>query len=368
MNRFLKISLFALLWLAIFAAIALLNYGGHSRRELLCVSDVKINILDSTSNGNLVTHDMVERMLSRERIEPKGKMVRDVKLTHIESVIRRNGFVESVAAYVDYSGLLSIDIRQRSAVARLLLNGYNCYITHDGFIFDAPTTTALNTPVVTGGYRPLFAAGFRGYVEECKESKIADLEREKERVEREKYPIYLRESENAEDRRDVRRRYINQRMFESDIDFDNRVEALREENRKRRERYAAIQRTIDSELKVLEQRQERYGEEQKKVEKKCEDIENLITFVEIVERDPFWRSEIVQIDLQEGDRGEMKVRLAVRSGKFIVTLGTIPTSRGEIDDRLSRLREFYDEALPRVGWDRYREINIEYKNQVICKR
>ncbi len=364
----LKISLFALLWIAILGALFLLNTGVEGRRAALRVSNVAINRVDSASNGNLITHEMVERMLSRERIDLGGKMVRDVELTRVENVISRNGFVKSVAAYIDYSGVVNIDIRQRSAVARLLFDGYNCYITQDGFVFDAPTTTALNTPVVTGSYRPLFAPGFSGYIKNCMVAKVAELEREKERVEREKYPIYLRESENTERRREVRRRYINQKMFESDVDFDRRVEALREENREKRERYAAVQRKIDAELKTLEQRQERYCEEQKKVEKKCEDIENLITFVEIVERDSFWGSEIVQIDLHQGERGEMKVQMAVRSGKFIVTLGNIPSSRSEIHDRLSRLREFYDEALPRVGWDRYKEINIEYKNQVICKR
>ncbi len=360
--------LFVLLWVAIICAMYLLSSGGQSRREELRVSDVVVDIVDSTANGNLITHDMVERMLSRERISLKGKRVSDLSFTHIERVIGKNGFVDRVAAYVDYAGVVKIEISQRSAVARLMLDGYDCYITHDGFIFGAPSTTALNTPVATGGYRPLFNSGYCGYVEDCKAEIIAKIEREIERVEREKYPIYLRERENAEDRRDVRRRYINQRIFESDIDFDKRVEALREENRKKRERYAAIQRKIDAELKVLEQRQERYREEQKKVEKKCEDIENLITFVKMVEDDSFWRSEIVQIDLDQGEKGEMRVRLAVRSGKFIVTLGDIPTSEDELEDKLDRLKEFYDEALPRVGWGRYKEINIEYKNQVICKR
>ncbi len=36
--------------------------------------------------------------------------------------------------------------------------------------------------------------------------------------------------------------------------------------------------------------------------------------------------------------------------------------------KLDRLRDFYDEALPRVGWDRYKEISIEFENQVVCKR
>ena len=36
-----------------------------------------------------------------------------------------------------------------------------------------------------------------------------------------------------------------------------------------------------------------------------------------------------------------------------------------VEERLDRLYNFYEEALSRVGWDRYREINIEFKSQVV---
>lgn len=371
MERLLKILGYVLLWGLIIVATYLLYVGGRERRDTLEVSDVVVNIVDSTASGNLITRSMIEQILSRERIELVGTKVNSVPLTQIEEIVSRNGFVSNAVAYVDYSGVLNIDIRQRVGVVRILLDGYNCYITKVGFVFGAPSTTAINTPVVTGSYKPLFEAGYIGHIEERKRELIAEIDLLIERVEKEKYPIYLRERENAENRRKLRRSYINQRIFEPDRDFDDRVERLREKNRLNRERYAKIQRAIDSELNLLEQRQEHYREEQKKIEKKCEDIYNLITSVGIVESDPFWRSEIVQIELQRGERDDMRLRMAVRSGNFIVTLGSMSCEEGSkssINEKLSRLRDFYDEALPRVGWDRYREINIEYKNQVICKR
>ncbi len=381
MGRVLRFLGFAAMWAAVLGVVILLTGYSRSQRSTRCVKSLDIVIADSTERGNLVTRAMVEGMLRRGKIQVVGESVDHVPLQHIEQTISRNGFVQSAEAFINYEGVMTIEVRQRSAVLRFMADGYDCYITEDGFIFDAPSATALNTGVITGDYQPLFKSGYMGYIDDYAAAEVAKLELEIERVEREKYPIYLREKANKEDLREVRKRFINRSAFESKDEFAKRVVKVRAENQERRELCAYRQRVIDKELGALEQEQERYRERQKKVQKKCEDIYNLITFVKMVEADDFWRSEVTQIDLEEGRDG-VRVNLAVRSAKFIVTLGEFGArgkgGKGEdggevdieaqIEDRFQRLRNFYDEALTRVGWDRYRYINIEYKNQVVCRR
>ncbi len=396
------------------AAIAVVFIGkGAAHRANLKVDKILITIADSTSNGNLITTPMIQELLAIEKIKAEGELASIIPLSRIEKSIERNGFVDKADAYINYLGELHIEIHQRSAAVRLLLDGYNCYISSNGYVFNAPPTTALYTPVVTGSYQPLFPSNYIGSIDDYATAEIDKLGLEIERIEREKYPIYKREKENNESKREIRRRYINRSVFESRSDFDQRVATLRKNNQKAREHYAHIQHVIDTELEAINRRQDAIRERQKKLQKYCDDIHNLITFVEIIERDEFWRSEVVQIMLTEGVDNQIHISMAVRSGNFRITFGTLLSRQeyyheSEIADiatssiratlpsvttskrmreevakkerqrqdellhesiynRLERLNEFYKEALPRVGWDRYKEINIEFKNQVVCK-
>ncbi len=401
-------------WCVVIFTIALFVGEGRERHKSLKVERLVINIADSTSNGNLITTPMIKRILRSEKIKTVGEVVSEVPLSRIERVISKNGFVERVRAYTNYQGELHIDIYQRSATARIMLDGYNCYVSSDGYLFSAPPTTALYTPVITGSYKPLFPPSYVGDVREYTTQKIDELEREIEKIEREKYPILQRERVNKEDRRDVRRRYINRSVFESKDEFARRVVSLREENRKKRELYTYRQREIDKDLLAIKRRQEAVRARQKKLQKRCDDFHNLITFVKMVEADDFWRSEVVQIMLNRGIDDQIHISMAVRSGDFKIGFGTLLTrqdyyqrpeedlttaaklrammpsattskrmreesARKErrrqeqlleeaIESKFERLEEFYREALPRVGWDRYKEINIEFDNQVVCKR
>lgn len=39
-----------------------------------------------------------------------------------------------------------------------------------------------------------------------------------------------------------------------------------------------------------------------------------------------------------------------------------------MDDKIFRLKTFYKEAVSRLGWNKYRSINLKFKNQVVCKK
>lgn len=76
--------------------------------------------------------------------------------------------------------------------------------------------------------------------------------------------------------------------------------------------------------------------------------------------DPFWQSQIEQINvLPDGS-----VEMIPRVGDHIVYLGQ-PT---HLKEKLARLEKFYRYGLSKAGWNKYSYINIEFNNQIICKR
>ena len=76
--------------------------------------------------------------------------------------------------------------------------------------------------------------------------------------------------------------------------------------------------------------------------------------------DPFWNSQVEQINvLPDGS-----VEMIPRVGDHIVYLGQ-PT---HLKEKLARLVKFYRYGLSKAGWNKYSYINMEFNNQIICKR
>ncbi len=87
-----------------------------------------------------------------------------------------------------------------------------------------------------------------------------------------------------------------------------------------------------------------------------------------------WRNLIEQINILPN----LGVELVPRIGDHIVYIGRLPDCKnreqheadinGFIDKKMTRLEKFYKYGLSQVGWNKYSYINIEFDNQIICKR
>ena len=90
--------------------------------------------------------------------------------------------------------------------------------------------------------------------------------------------------------------------------------------------------------------------------------------------DKFWRNQIVQINVLP----DLGIELVPRVGNHIVYIGRLPESqypavrRQRISDyvstKMKRLELFYRYGLSQAGWNKYAYINIEFDNQIICKK
>ena len=154
MNRYLRSALLGLMWAAVAAYVVWAGASARRVRMAKRVGGLEIEVVDSSSQGHLVSAAMVRGWISQSGIETIGTAVDAVDLTGIERLIARNGFVDEVAAYVSYDGVLHVAISQRKPLLRLLTDGLNAYVTPEGYVFAAPRASSLYVPVVTGSYRP----------------------------------------------------------------------------------------------------------------------------------------------------------------------------------------------------------------------
>ena len=366
MRKVLKYGLLFLLWGGVAAYVVYAAYRAGAVRRALTVRDIAIEVRDSTAHGNLVSTPAVRGWIAGSGIPTLGARACEVDLRALERLIARNGFVDKTVAYVSYGGTLHIEISQRKPLVRLLTDGMNAYVTADGYVFAAPRASSLYVPVVTGSYRPPFPASYVGSVREHIDLRLGEIDERIAELEREKYPLYRREMENDRNISALRRMRIKRQWWrlEGSREFDARVDALREKKAGLRRTYRYRAGVIREEIERIAGLQEAERRKQKKLEKSYEDFMKLLTFVEFIEDDDFWRSEVVQIAAHTTPSGALEVELVPRSGRHTIVFGRIE----QVERKFDKLLCFYRSGLMNIGWGEYRTIDIRYNDQVVCKK
>ena len=86
----------------------------------------------------------------------------------------------------------------------------------------------------------------------------------------------------------------------------------------------------------------------------------LYKFGVFLQDNKFWEAQIEQIHVLPN----LNVELVPRVGNHIIYLGNLEN----IEEKLARLKVFYEKALSKVGWNKYSRINLEFGNQIICTK
>ena len=79
-----------------------------------------------------------------------------------------------------------------------------------------------------------------------------------------------------------------------------------------------------------------------------------------IKGDTLWDNQIEQlfVDLKED------VEMVPRVGSHKIILG----STDSLQTKFRNLLVFYKKAIPKVGWDTYKTINLKYNNQIVCEK
>jgi cell division protein FtsQ len=89
-------------------------------------------------------------------------------------------------------------------------------------------------------------------------------------------------------------------------------------------------------------------------------LKDIYQLVNYLNSDSFWSAQIDQIYVDNDDELDLIPRL----GNNVIHLGTIENFKG----KLLNLETFYKKVLPEVGWNKYELINLEFKDQIVCRK
>lgn len=89
-------------------------------------------------------------------------------------------------------------------------------------------------------------------------------------------------------------------------------------------------------------------------------MRDLYKFAVFLQQNPFWDAQIEQIHVLKDKR----IELVPRVGDHILYLGKL----NGFEQKLQRVKAFYEKGLNRVGWNKYSRISVEFGNQIICTR
>ena len=86
----------------------------------------------------------------------------------------------------------------------------------------------------------------------------------------------------------------------------------------------------------------------------------LLPFVMFLNSNPFWKAQIEQIHIDSNGW----VTLSPLVGDQLIELGPLK----DYSVKLRNLKAFYEQVMTHNNWEKYRWINLKYKNQVIAKK
>ena len=89
------------------------------------------------------------------------------------------------------------------------------------------------------------------------------------------------------------------------------------------------------------------------------ELKSLIHVIVETKEDAYWSAQIAQLFMSDSQ----EIKMIPRLGNQIVTLG----DNTDIQEKLKRLEAFYSNISKSVGWDAFKYIDVQYKNQIVCK-
>lgn len=85
----------------------------------------------------------------------------------------------------------------------------------------------------------------------------------------------------------------------------------------------------------------------------------LMAMLNIIRKDEFWHAQVAQIDIDS--RAHTVIYPQVT--KQYVEFGAMDN----LEEKFKKLKIFYKEVLPRMGWNAYDRVNLEYEGQIVAE-
>ena len=90
-----------------------------------------------------------------------------------------------------------------------------------------------------------------------------------------------------------------------------------------------------------------------------EEGKNLLALIESIRDDEFWNAQIAQLEINS----KMRITIFPQVGDERIEFGKPENTEA----KFKKLMIFYKEILPRMGWNKYDRVNLEYEGQIVAE-
>lgn len=87
--------------------------------------------------------------------------------------------------------------------------------------------------------------------------------------------------------------------------------------------------------------------------------QSYLSLLKFIENDQFWKAQLAHMHID----GKGKISFLPQVGEHTIEFG----KPEEIENKFKKLLVFYKEVLPVMGWDKYKRVNVEFEDQIICE-
>ena len=92
---------------------------------------------------------------------------------------------------------------------------------------------------------------------------------------------------------------------------------------------------------------------------KTEQGKQLMSMIEFVNDDKFWKAQVAQLDLSSNGKVTIYPQMTGQRIEF--------GKPDDIENKFRKLMIFYKRILPQRGWTKYERVNLEYEGQIIAE-
>ncbi len=88
-------------------------------------------------------------------------------------------------------------------------------------------------------------------------------------------------------------------------------------------------------------------------------VNDVYEFAKYVNKDIFWRYQIAQVYINQ--KGDAILIPLIGNEEFVF---------GELINfkkKFKKIKRYYEEIAPKLGWNKYREVNVKFEKQIVCK-
>ena len=90
-----------------------------------------------------------------------------------------------------------------------------------------------------------------------------------------------------------------------------------------------------------------------------EEGKQLMEMINIIRDDEFWAAQVAQLDID----GNARITIFPQVGDEEIKFG----KPDNVEAKFKKLMIFYKEILPRMGWNKYSKVSLEYEGQIVAE-